>query len=216
MSYLNVSSRRLSLTRIKKKLDFTGSQLAEIVAGVITGATAAAQESLPPKSPPETKRNFEAPTDVDDGVVPTTRSITLGNGTVVSFTADDVPPPPAISFASREDIFLLNRMWDDTSAFWGGSSVLEIKGVPIPIVYWKAVYSQRMKGRNGKGDPTWKPRQWKAVKGHYFNWRVRVILFITSKMSFDKFVERQLSSDCARDRSLISGMNSAMKKQVNL
>ncbi|KJA28489.1 hypothetical protein HYPSUDRAFT_155771 [Hypholoma sublateritium FD-334 SS-4] len=175
--YLNKEQRlKAAQARLQKntaKVNLTGSQLAEIVAGMITGATAA-QESLPPKSPPETNRNSESTTDADDDGVPTTRSVTLGNGTIVSFTADDVPPPPAISFASREDISLLNRMWDDTSPFWGGLSVLEIKGVPIPIIYWKAVYSQRMKGRNGRGDPTWKPRQWKAVKGHYFNWRTIV------------------------------------------
>ncbi|KAF8813274.1 hypothetical protein BYT27DRAFT_7251107 [Phlegmacium glaucopus] len=64
------------------------------------------------------------------------QTIILGDGTQhVEFTADDVGPPPAISFTNN--LPQLNRMWDDTSKYWDGHLVLVIKGVPIPIVYWK-------------------------------------------------------------------------------
>jgi hypothetical protein len=95
----------------------------------------------------------------------TTRSITFANGTWLEFHADDVKPPPAISFAN--DLRLLNEMWDDTPGHWGGRSVLNIKGVPIPIVYWKEVYARSKAGG-------WKPSQWKQVKGSWFEWKVIV------------------------------------------
>ena len=50
----------------------------------------------------------------------------------------------AISFAN--DLPQLNRMWDDTSEFLDGHLVLVIKGVAIPIVYWKEVYAQLKTG----------------------------------------------------------------------
>ena len=77
-----------------------------------------------------------------------TRSITFANGTQLEFHANDVGPPPAISFA--DDLGLLNAMWDDTPGHWGGCSVLNIKGMPIPIVYWKDVYAWSKSGG-------WKP-----------------------------------------------------------
>ena len=95
-----------------------------------------------------------------------TRSITFANGTWLEFRADDVRPPPAISFA--DDLRLLNAMWDDTPGHWGGHSVLNIKGVPIPIVYWKEVYARSKSGG-------WKPSQWKQVKGSWFEWKVSII-----------------------------------------
>jgi hypothetical protein len=93
----------------------------------------------------------------------TTRSIMFTNGTRLQFCADDVRPPPAISFA--DDLRLLNKMWDDNPTYWGGNSVLNIKGVPIPIVYWKEVYARSKSGG-------WKPGQWKQVKGSWFEWKV--------------------------------------------
>ena len=59
-------------------------------------------------------------------------------------------------------------MWDDTPGHWGGSSVLNIKGVPIPIVYWKEVYARSKSGG-------WKPNQWKQLKGSWFEWKVSII-----------------------------------------
>ncbi|KAF5330344.1 hypothetical protein D9619_005480 [Psilocybe cf. subviscida] len=68
------------------------------------------------------------------------RTLHLADGVTVTFSASDVGPPPATTFAS--DIDLLNRMWDDTSKHWGHYSHLVIKNQYIPIVYWKQVYSR--------------------------------------------------------------------------
>lgn len=83
----------------------------------------------------------------------------------LSFHADDVRPPPAISFA--DNLRLLNEMWDDTPGHWGGHSVLKIKGVPIPIVYWREVYARSKSGGL-------KPNQWKQLKGSWFEWKVSI------------------------------------------
>jgi hypothetical protein len=82
---------------------------------------------------------------------------------VLVFTEDDVPAPPALSFA--DDLPALNRMWDDTSTFWDHHSSLVIKGYPIALVYWKEVYTSKI----GK---SWKPHQWKGTKGKWFEWKV--------------------------------------------
>lgn len=94
-----------------------------------------------------------------------TRTISLGDGTCVEFTANNVGPAPAVSFAN--DLPLLNRMWDDTSEFWDSYSVLIIKGIPIPVVYWKEVYA-----RSKSGGSSWKPGHWKRVKGSWCEWEV--------------------------------------------
>jgi hypothetical protein len=95
---------------------------------------------------------------------PQTRSITL-HDRVLTFTEDDVPPPPAVSFA--DDLSALNRMWDDSSAFWDNRSCLVIKGVPIALVHWRDVYTS-------KAGKSWKPNQWKGIKGKWFEWKVIV------------------------------------------
>ncbi len=97
------------------------------------------------------------------------RSLVLANGTRVEFTAADVPPPPSMSFA--HDIPLLNSMWDDASSHWGNYSVLNIRGVYIPIIYWKKVYSRCPNG----GGAAWKPKQWQSIKNNYSKWQVRFV-----------------------------------------
>ncbi|KAH9482199.1 hypothetical protein JR316_0004294 [Psilocybe cubensis] len=93
-----------------------------------------------------------------------TRTVTMASGSI-TFSSSDVPPPPAVSFAS--DIPGLNRMWDDTSIYWDGYSVLTIKGTAIPIVYWKEIYTS-------KGSVEWKPKQWESLKGKFFDWKILV------------------------------------------
>ncbi len=97
------------------------------------------------------------------------RAITLANGSTIRFTADQVPAPPAVTFVAS-DIQALNGMWDDTSPHWTGGSALIVNGTPIPIIYWKQVYSSRARGAGS----LWKPGQWKALKTHVSNWRVSV------------------------------------------
>jgi len=94
-----------------------------------------------------------------------TRTIHLGDGTHVKFTANDVGPPPAISFTNK--LPQLNHMWDDTSGYWDRNPVLVIEGVPIPIVYWKGVYAWLKSGGS-----LWKQGHWKRVKGSWCKWQV--------------------------------------------
>lgn len=95
-----------------------------------------------------------------------TRSITLAGGIHIAFTENDVPRPPSVSFARdiKKDLPVLNGMWDDTE-HWAGFSFLNIHGHPIPIIYWKAVYS----AKQGSG---WKSGEWKLIKSNYFDWKV--------------------------------------------
>ena len=95
--------------------------------------------------------------------------ITLANGSTLHFTADQVPVPPAVTFIAS-DIQALNGMWDDTSPHWSGESALIVNGTPVPIIYWKQVYSSHVRGAGS----SWKPGQWKALKTHVSNWRVSV------------------------------------------
>ena len=87
-----------------------------------------------------------------------------GDGTELMFTEADVGSPPLTGFA--DDVAGLNRMWDDTTPNWGGTSVLEIKGHTMPIVYWKDVYMN-----SNRGSP-WKLCQWQGMKSKWFNWKV--------------------------------------------
>jgi len=92
-----------------------------------------------------------------------TRMITLAGRFELAFAENDVPHVPSISFAN--DLEALNSMWDDTSAYWKGHSVLVVRNFPIAITYWKQLYTSKS-GKN------WKPGQWKILKGRYFEWRV--------------------------------------------
>jgi len=88
---------------------------------------------------------------------PPCRVLTFGNGGgVLEFMEGDIPTPPVILFA--ENLALLNQMWDDAPSHWQGNSVLVICGVPIPIVYWKNIYS-RLHG------------EWKGLKSNWSLWK---------------------------------------------
>jgi hypothetical protein len=99
-----------------------------------------------------------------------TRTIKLAGGVRIAFTEHDVPRPPSVSFARdiKKDFPTLNGMWDDHTEHWAGVSFLNIKGHPIPLVYWKAVYSAKL----GNG---WKPGEWKLLKSSYFDWKVSIL-----------------------------------------
>jgi hypothetical protein len=86
------------------------------------------------------------------------RSLTLGNGIILQFTAESVPDPPAVSFANN--IPRLNSMWDDKTDYWCGTSPLVVSGHPIPVSYWPEMY------KYGKKD------QWKGTKAKWFEWKV--------------------------------------------
>ena len=107
-----------------------------------------------------------------------TRSITLAGGVRIVFTESDVSLPPLVSFAQdvQKDFPALNGMWDDCTEHWAGALFLNIQGHPIPIVYWKAVYS-------GKRGNSWKPGEWKLIKGNYFDWKVSINFFLVQTFS---------------------------------
>jgi len=91
------------------------------------------------------------------------RTLNFSNGVVLEFTEEDIPIPPAVSFA--ENLALLNQMWDDTPPHWQGNSVLIIRSVPVPIVYWKRIYS-RLHG------------EWKGLKSNWSLWKAGLSAFV--------------------------------------
>jgi hypothetical protein len=133
-----------------------------------------------------------------------TRSITLVGGIHLSFTENDVPRPPSVSFARdiKNDLPLLNGMWDDCAEHWAGSSFLNIRGYPIPIIYWKEVYS----AKQGNG---WKPGEWKLIKSNYFDWKVSVLIPLSFFVSLCVCVPRFWSHAGAKDRLRVFGQSSA-------
>lgn len=121
-----------------------------------------------------------------------TRTLQLGNGTALTFTEADIPNPPAISFAS--DLPRLNRMWDDTSIHWDQQSVLTIHGCPIALIYWKDVYT-------AKSGISWKPGQWKGIKGKWFDWKVSVYENLVSFLETHAYGNVQILVQCWRKGS---------------
>ncbi|KAJ6481384.1 hypothetical protein DFH09DRAFT_1213914 [Mycena vulgaris] len=87
------------------------------------------------------------------------RSLTLGNHTVITITADEVMKiaVPATSFA--ENIERLNQMWDDTSPYWKNDSVVKINMCSIALIYWPEIFK--------------KTGLWSAHKSNWTEWKVR-------------------------------------------
>ncbi|EDR01109.1 uncharacterized protein LACBIDRAFT_333492 [Laccaria bicolor S238N-H82] len=86
-----------------------------------------------------------------------TQSLTLTSGTVLIFTADDIPELAYIRI--NKDIPLLASMWDDSSSAWSGVSVTTIQGHYVALKFWPKLYRY------------WKPAAWKAKKGEWFKWK---------------------------------------------
>jgi hypothetical protein len=90
---------------------------------------------------------------------PVRHHLCLGNGTLLSFTKEEVSDPPAVSFA--DNIPLLVRTWDDTSDDWNPDDcVLHIQGQPIAVIHWREVYIYGKKG------------QWKGIQNRWTDWQV--------------------------------------------
>ncbi|EDR13955.1 uncharacterized protein LACBIDRAFT_321655 [Laccaria bicolor S238N-H82] len=158
-------------------------RLSHMSAGMASDCITISLTATPPSAPPLPSEHITAPNKQPVQPHPATSAaqistsaatpssaltctIILGDGTELTFTEADVGSPPLTGFA--DNVAGLNRMWDDTTPNWGGTSVLEIKGHPIPIVYWKDVYMNY-----NRGSP-WKPRQWHGMKSKWFNWKVVV------------------------------------------
>jgi hypothetical protein len=164
----STDTRPLAHTTIRLDQIAASLSILPLLLSIPLSSTTIPHQSMAPPNPvpspsPIPHQNMAPPSSVPSPLK--TRTISLGDGTRVEFTANDIGPAPAISFAN--DLPRLNRMWDDTSEFWDGHSVLVIKGVPIPIVYWKEVYA-----RSKAGGLSWKPRHWKRVKGSWCEWEV--------------------------------------------
>jgi hypothetical protein len=140
--------------------------MAQLTTNLPTGSTSSHSHVLP--DPPD---GSECPTTPSSHGNTTPKPgeelhhITLGDGSVLNFTLDDVPDPIAVTFV--QDICRLNAMWDDDSSHWGGESVLTIRERPIPIKYWPEVY------RYGKAG------QWAGTKSRWTDWRVCYFLHST-------------------------------------
>ncbi|KAJ8688716.1 hypothetical protein PTI98_013475 [Pleurotus ostreatus] len=77
-------------------------------------------------------------------------TLTLGNGSHLSFTVLDVPEPPFLSFA--KDLESLPPIWSDMSPLWEPSKApFSIHGHPIALVHWRELYHC-------------KPQQWNGLK----------------------------------------------------
>lgn len=72
----------------------------------------------------------------------------LGDG-LFRYLVNDVPPMPTDFF--QRDLAILNKMWDDVSDSWCGTSPLSLRGEkdgvlvtkPIAPIYWSKVYRYR-------------------------------------------------------------------------
>jgi hypothetical protein len=140
-------------------------------------AAALAAFSYTNPTPSSTLTSFAVPGPGAPSFPLQTRSITLAGGICLTFNENEVPTAPSISFARHleKDLPLLNVMWDNHTEHWAGASFLEIKGHPIPLVYWKKIYT----AKQGNG---WKLGQWKRIKGNYFDWKVSIIV-LTIRLS---------------------------------
>ena len=131
-------------------------RLSHMSAGMASGCIAIPMMATPPSAPSLLSEQLTAPnklpiqlhsatsvsqitTSAATSSSAPTHTIILGDGTELTFTEADVGSPPLTDFV--DNVAGLNRMWDDTTPNWGGTSVLEIKGHPIPIIYWKDIYS---------------------------------------------------------------------------
>ncbi|KAG1902421.1 uncharacterized protein F5891DRAFT_949182 [Suillus fuscotomentosus] len=89
--------------------------------------------------------------------------LNLGYGTILQLVDDNIPDPPAVSFAN--DILRLNAMWDDDTVHWLNESIITIQGHPIAVKYWPLLYhychNQQWKGTKSK----W--TDWRDVVEHY-------------------------------------------------
>jgi hypothetical protein len=74
-------------------------------------------------------------------------TLKLRNSTIISFTPDDVPLPPAPTFTHY-------------------LSTLHINGIPITIIYWVIIYA------SSKVDGPWKSGHWNILKSHHSEWKV--------------------------------------------
>ncbi|KAJ6511065.1 hypothetical protein C8R45DRAFT_814004 [Mycena sanguinolenta] len=84
-----------------------------------------------------------APASCTSNASPTTaskasRSIHLGDGTVVTINDVAQITVPATSFA--ENIERLNQMWDDTSLYWKNDSVVTVDNHAIALIYWPKIF----------------------------------------------------------------------------
>ncbi|KAG1897689.1 uncharacterized protein F5891DRAFT_902528, partial [Suillus fuscotomentosus] len=93
----------------------------------------------------------QPPSMVESGSSNKLRVLNLGDGTILQLVDDDIPDPPAVSFAN--DILRLNAMWDDNTAHWLNESIITIQGHPsLKWTDWRDVVERY---RQGTPDHFW-------------------------------------------------------------
>ena len=128
------------------------------------------------------------------------KSLTLGDGTVLTFMTNDIPDPPTAS-SEFLDIVKLNVQWDDMSPDWQGTAFLCIKDRPIAMKYWPIMYCHTK-------DPQ-KCKQRQGTKNNWCKWKVgiaRYAVLIAAKLMGSC---RMSSSTIARALPNSSGKSSA-------
>jgi hypothetical protein len=170
-----------------------------LMPGSTSAASALAASSYTNPTPSSTLTSFPVPGPGAPSFPLQTRSITLAGGVRLTFNENEVPTAPSLSFARnlKRDLPLLNAMWDDHTVHWAGASFLDIKGHPIPLVYWKKVYT----AKQGNG---WKLGQWKRIKGNYFDWKVSIVIHTNTLLTswHPRFLSRGGESVCLKTSGL--------------
>ncbi|KAJ7506354.1 hypothetical protein B0H11DRAFT_1707247, partial [Mycena galericulata] len=102
-----------------------------------------------------------------------TRSVKLGNSTIITITVDEIKKVsiPATSFA--EDIGRLNQMWDDTSPHWKDDSVVKINTHSIALIYWPEFFK--------------KTGLWSAHKSNWTEWKVSFSSYLLSAFLVERY-----------------------------
>jgi hypothetical protein len=123
---------------------------------------------IEPIPPTETSQQ-EAPAHISTPLSSGNMTVTLRTGkNTISFRSDDIPDPPVISFA--KNIPQLDRMWDDASPQWSGTSPLVIQGNHIPVKYWPDVYKYR------------RSPQWTGIKQRWHQYRVSYLILFKATL----------------------------------
>ncbi|KAG1888025.1 uncharacterized protein F5891DRAFT_987886 [Suillus fuscotomentosus] len=143
-----------------------GTRLIEIVQGALQPSAAGLMPSVRPQAADiadtgaisaATTACQQPPSMVESGSSNKLHVLNLGDGTILQLVDDDIPDPPAVSFAN--DILRLNAMWDDNTVHWLNESIITIQGHPIAVKYWPLLY------RYGPN------QQWKGTKSKWTDWR---------------------------------------------
>ena len=92
------------------------------------------------------------------GVADVPVTLTMQDLTITLSSTDIPDPPPLHSHGNVESI---KAIWDDNPTTWNHLSPLRIRGISIPLIYWRALYCYR------------RSRQWSGLKQRWSEYKVR-------------------------------------------